>query len=85
MLPLLLGLGLTCLAGGTMAHDCKCRYLDGEAKQGEFRCLKTGDGFRLARCEMVLNNSSWKFLQATCTPEQVSRRTPMSLPRQVAA
>jgi hypothetical protein len=35
-------------------------------------CLKTPSGPRLARCEKVLNNSSWKFLPDACP--QASRQ-----------
>ena len=67
------------LVGSAAAHNCKCRYAGGEAAQGELRCIKTSEGLRLARCEMVLNNSSWTMLQEKCTPDQVSR-----LPHSVA-
>ncbi len=67
------------LAGGAAAHDCKCLYAGGVAKQGETRCIKTSDGPRLARCEMVLNNSSWTVSKQTCDLDRMTQRsTPMS-------
>jgi len=50
--------------------DCKCLYAGGIAKQGETACIKTASGPRLARCEMVLNNSSWTVLDRPCDIEQ---------------
>lgn len=47
-------------------HSCRCVYEDGSAAQGETVCLRTRAGYVLARCEMVLNNSSWKILDTPC-------------------
>ena len=67
-------------AGGAEAHNCKCLYAGGIARQGETRCIKTSEGPRLARCGMVLNNSSWTFSKEACTPEKISRlSTPLSI------
>jgi hypothetical protein len=46
--------------------DCTCRGPGVIAYHGQTICLKTPAGPRLARCEMVLNNSSWKFLAEAC-------------------
>ena len=54
--------------------NCTCRGPGVEATLGETVCLKTPSGFRLARCEMVLNNTSWKFLPDACP--QASRAVP---------
>lgn len=54
----------------TAQADCKCLYAGGEVKQGETACIKTVAGPRLARCEMVLNNSSWTVLDKACNIEQ---------------
>jgi hypothetical protein len=48
------------------AHNCRCIYDGGIAAQGKTVCIKTPKGYRLARCEMFLNNSSWKFLDKPC-------------------
>jgi hypothetical protein len=47
-------------------HNCRCLYDGGRAEQGKTVCIKTAEGYQLARCEMVLNNSSWKFLDKPC-------------------
>jgi len=67
---------VTVLGGSTAwaGSNCTCRGADGvEATIGETVCLKTPSGQRLARCEMVLNNTSWKFLEGACP--QASRAT----------
>jgi hypothetical protein len=46
--------------------DCTCRGPGVIAHHGQTVCLKTPSGPRLARCEMVLNNSSWTFLAEAC-------------------
>ncbi len=46
--------------------DCRCRS-DGEFYvQGEHTCIKTNHGYRLARCDMVLNNTSWVVVGDSC-------------------
>ncbi len=57
--------------------DCTCRSRDVVANEGEVVCLTTPLGQRLARCDKVLNNTSWTFLQDACpttslTPAPVS-------------
>jgi hypothetical protein len=57
------------------AADCTCRGRDGLAIQlGDMVCLNTASGPRLARCEMVLNNSSWKVTGESCP---TARATPV--------
>jgi hypothetical protein len=47
--------------------NCTCRAAGGvTAALGETVCIGTPSGPRMARCEMVLNNTSWKFLEAPC-------------------
>ena len=55
--------------------DCKCRYFGQFYNLGERVCIKTPDGLRVARCELMLNNSSWKILNQRC-PDLVRRMTP---------
>lgn len=47
--------------------DCECIADGRRVKEGEVVCLRAGssDAY-LARCEMVLNNTSWKKLQDGC-------------------
>jgi hypothetical protein len=62
-------LGGAVLAGAAVAHStypCPCRYAGGVAPQGAVLCLEVDGKRSLARCEMVLNNSSWRFLDQPC-------------------
>ncbi len=45
---------------------CKCRFKGGYIEEGKTACLKTPNGLSLARCEKVLNNTSWKTLNLPC-------------------
>jgi hypothetical protein len=60
-------------AATPVSADCACLYAEGTAKQGETVCIKTATGPTLARCEMMLNNSSWTILGQPCDLKQ-SRR-----------
>ena len=56
--------GISLFIGAAPASaDCTCRSRDVVANEGEVVCLNTPLGQRLARCDKVLNNSSWTFLQ----------------------
>jgi hypothetical protein len=61
--------------------NCTCRAEGVQVTIGETVCLKTPSGLRLARCEMVLNNTSWKFLPGACPQASlaVSRQIAMSV------
>jgi hypothetical protein len=62
-------IGGALLAGAAVAHTthpCPCRYAGGVAPQGAVICLEVDGKRSLARCEMVLNNSSWRFLDRPC-------------------
>lgn len=60
------------------AHNCRCVYAGGEVGQGQTACIRTSKGEELARCEMVLNNSSWKMLGTPCNKLQSQK--PVSQP-----
>ncbi len=63
------GIAVALLAGAAASPavaDCTCRGPGVVAKHGQTVCLRTPAGPRLARCEMVLNNSSWTFLPEPC-------------------
>ena len=50
-------------------HDpanCYCRAQGRTFAVGETACLRTPAGPRLARCGMVLNNTSWEFSERAC-------------------
>lgn len=60
--------GLAVSAPAALAgKNCECIANGKRVKEGEVVCLRvgSGDGY-LARCEMVLNNTSWKKLQDGC-------------------
>jgi hypothetical protein len=57
-------------------HGCSCKYPGGDVKQGETACIKTAKGKSLARCEMVLNNTSWTVLDQPCDVEQSLKVSP---------
>jgi hypothetical protein len=70
MRTILIAAAAALLAGATTSPasaDCTCRAQGGiEAFLGETVCIATASGARLARCDMVLNNTSWTFLDSPC-------------------
>ncbi|MEZ5800497.1 MAG: hypothetical protein R3D29_08480 [Nitratireductor sp.] len=56
--------------------DCTCRSPGGDVVEGQTACLKTSKGMVLARCEKVLNNTSWKFLDQPCPTANYSPSIP---------
>jgi hypothetical protein len=76
---LVLGALMTVMPGMAAAGpDCVCRHPGGETREGMTACIRTPAGMSLARCERVLNNTSWKILNLPC-PE-ARKQKPMSLP-----
>lgn len=73
-LALILGSALPALAGPN--GDCTCRSPGGDVVEGQTACLKTSKGFMLARCEKVLNNTSWKLLDQPCPVTQLTPASP---------
>ena len=54
--------------------DCTCRAQGGiEAVIGDTVCLDTAKGRQLARCDQVLNNTSWTFLGVPCPFARLDR------------
>jgi hypothetical protein len=47
-------------------RPCTCRAQGADFTVGTMVCLATPSGARMARCEMVLNNTSWTFLPTPC-------------------
>jgi hypothetical protein len=80
--PLLIGALLIAgalLAGAAGAHTtrpCPCRHPGGVAPPGAVVCLDVDGKRSLARCEMVLNNSSWRFLGQPCPIAAPARPAP---------
>ena len=65
----LAGVAAILLTGAALSPaqaDCTCRARDVVATHGETVCIRTPDGFRLARCEKVSNIASWAFLETRC-------------------
>jgi hypothetical protein len=63
----------------TSAHggpDCTCRYFGVNYRLGETVCLRGPEGPRLARCSMLLNNTTWESLERSCP---TSGRAPLTL------
>ena len=46
--------------------DCTCRYKGKNVPEGQSTCIKTANGFKVAQCARVLNNTSWKFTEKNC-------------------
>ena len=44
------------------AHDCQCRFSGQSYAQGVTVCMRG----KVARCDMYLNNSSWKVVADEC-------------------
>jgi hypothetical protein len=42
--------------------ECTCRNRDINVTEGKTVCVQTSKGPQLARCEKVLNVTSWRFL-----------------------
>lgn len=51
---------------GAAFADCQCLANGRTYRHGEIACLKLPNGSQLARCDMVLNNSSWKKISDGC-------------------
>lgn len=58
--------------------DCTCRYKGAEVTEGQTACIKTPKGMQMARCERVLNNTSWKFLEVPCPLASSDEKPDMS-------
>jgi hypothetical protein len=53
--------------------NCTCRARNVVATLGDIVCIATPNGRRLAQCTMVLNNTSWTFLDAPCPQVMLDR------------
>jgi len=71
------GISLADGSSGVRARpDCTCRYFGVKYRIGETVCLRGPDGPRLARCSMMLNNTTWETLDRSCP---TSARAPVTL------
>jgi hypothetical protein len=80
---MLFSAALLALTTSPAFSECICRYNGGEVMHGQTACLVTAKGRELARCDKVLNISSWKFLGRPC-PTASNDAPPISLPVQTA-
>jgi hypothetical protein len=62
--------------------DCRCLYSGRYYHAGEFACIRTPNGPRLARCDKVSNLSSWRFTAKNCGRPSAGLRP--SLPALIA-
>jgi len=65
--------GSQALAG----EECTCRHKDGETALGQIACIRSPGGMTMARCDRVLNNTSWTFLNQPCPTANLSLPTDM--------
>lgn len=47
-------------------EDCTCRHQGNDIPEGQTICMKTPSGMQMAKCDRVLNNTSWKMLGTEC-------------------
>lgn len=69
---------------GLAFADCQCLANGRRYHHGEIACLILPNGSQLARCDMVLNNSSWKKIRDGC-PEAGVAPPPVETPTAPAA
>ena len=68
MIRLVIAIALTIATSNVFAgEDCTCKYKNVDIPEGQIACLQTPNGEQMARCERVLNNTSWKFLGGGCS------------------
>ena len=60
-------------------ENCTCRYKGQDIGEGRTVCLATPTGPQMARCERVLNNTSWKFLGNSCPYASMEQVKPHSV------
>jgi hypothetical protein len=56
-------------------EECTCRHKDGETALGQIACIRSPGGMAMARCDRVLNNTSWTFLNQPCPTADLSLPT----------
>ena len=66
-----------CVAAQSALADCTCRFGGRDFELGASVCLPTTAGGRLAKCAMVLNNTSWNISSAPCPAAQAFPPPPM--------
>lgn len=72
--------GMFAWASGPAFADCECLANGKIFHHGEVACLSLPSGSFLARCDMELNNSSWKKMQDGCPEAAATPVAPLSHP-----
>ena len=73
--------GLLLSAPASAGESCNCVANGKRIELGQLACIRTASGGQfLARCERVLNNTSWKRIQNSC-PSAHNTSLPLSRPR----
>lgn len=83
---LVLGFAVAAIAAADSARaapDCRCRYAGQFYSAGEYACIKTSKGFRLARCALSENVSTWRFLDKGCKGLSWRRTPAMQVARAI--
>jgi hypothetical protein len=56
------------------AIPCRCRFKGAAYPLGDTVCMSTHLGVQLARCDLVLNNTSWVPIGVPCTMSRLPAR-----------
>ena len=78
LFSVLIAAGSLSATGAALADadgNCTCRGNGEDIVEGQTVCLRTASGMKLARCERVLNNTSWKILQSECPTAQLPQQS----------
>ncbi len=76
VLVVLLLASLPPAALGEPVRQCSCRAYGADHALGATICIRASSGSYLARCEMVLNNTSWKKIGDGCPQASLRQRVP---------
>lgn len=52
---------------------CRCRFQGQQYRLGDLVCMSTAEGVVLARCDLMLNNTSWVPTRVPCTVSELAR------------
>jgi hypothetical protein len=63
---IVLSIALFGLSASYANAECTCRNRETDVTEGKTVCMQTSKGPQLARCEKVLNVTSWRFLGEGC-------------------
>ncbi len=76
LIALLFALAALAPVEASAEHKCQCLYQGKRFEQGQLVCIKVDGASHLARCDMLLNNSSWTFLSTGCPTAALSTPLP---------